>query len=85
MTLYKALMSKKIELEARFAIGAILDMRFGDGTGEDLQVKLATDEILLLFKNYQKYTKKKGGLNMGVIVLFGGAAILFIILILANQ
>lgn len=36
----------KERAEKEFLIRNLLEMRFGDGTGTDLQVKLATKEIL---------------------------------------
>jgi len=36
-------------LEQRLVIGQILEMRFGDGTGQNMQVGLAAKEILAYF------------------------------------
>lgn len=48
---------KKIKMERReekakieLALGQILEMRFGDGSGNDLQVKLAQKEIMALLR-----------------------------------
>lgn len=41
---------EKAEFELKLTM--ILAMRFGDGTGQDLQVKLAKKEIMALFHSY---------------------------------
>lgn len=46
--------TKLREAELEFKLNAILEMRFGDGTGQDLQVKLARKEILSLFSAKDK-------------------------------
>ena len=37
------------EAETNLLVNQILEMRFGDGTGQDLQIKLATKELVEIF------------------------------------